>query len=276
MSEISSQDTMDQHQQYDDSTARLKESQASNMDLHRAPTVSTLSPEMFEKLYLQPRLERMGTNPMRKMMGNPTVIGLCGHVLALTSLSMVLLNFQGATSPFAQSGSLFFCGGVMLLICCVFEMMLGNTFPAVVFASFGAFYLSAGYFYSPQTGISALSTEPSYSKGFGLYCVSWCMLCFLFTVAALRTNVIFVFTFLTLTAAFGILSASLFITIDNSNQALRLQKAAGGFCFACSLAGWYIFASLLLASLEFPFSIPVGDLSHLFPPRKKQAEAGPV
>jgi len=29
------------------------------------------------------------------------------------------------------------------------------------------------------------------------------------------------------------------------------------------LLGWYIFAAILLASLDFPFGLPVGDLSTL-------------
>lgn len=33
--------------------------------------------------------------------------------------------------------------------------------------------------------------------------------------------------------------------------------------FVTSLAGWWIFAAIMLASLDFPFSLPVGDLSHI-------------
>jgi len=29
------------------------------------------------------------------------------------------------------------------------------------------------------------------------------------------------------------------------------------------MAGWWIFFAIMLASLDFPFSIPVGDLSHI-------------
>ena len=29
------------------------------------------------------------------------------------------------------------------------------------------------------------------------------------------------------------------------------------------MAGWWIFFAIMLASLDFPFSLPVGDLSHI-------------
>lgn len=29
------------------------------------------------------------------------------------------------------------------------------------------------------------------------------------------------------------------------------------------MAGWWIFFAIMLASLDFPFNIPVGDLSHI-------------
>ena len=33
--------------------------------------------------------------------------------------------------------------------------------------------------------------------------------------------------------------------------------------FACSMGGWYLLLALMLPSVDFPFNLPVGDLSHL-------------
>jgi uncharacterized protein len=38
-------------------------------------------------------------------------------------------------------------------------------------------------------------------------------------------------------------------------------QGAGASLFVTSMAGWYIFLAIMLAALDFPFSIPVGDLS---------------
>ena len=40
------------------------------------------------------------------------------------------------------------------------------------------------------------------------------------------------------------------------------QKQAGGaFTFVTSMAGWWIFLAIMLASVDFPIALPVGDLS---------------
>ena len=40
-------------------------------------------------------------------------------------------------------------------------------------------------------------------------------------------------------------------------------QAAGALTFITSMAGWWIFFAIMLASLDFPLAIPVGDLSHI-------------
>lgn len=48
-----------------------------------------------------------------------------------------------------------------------------------------------------------------------------------------------------------------------ATRAGRLVVAGGAFTFVTSLAGWYIFFAIMLASLDFPLQVPVGDLSTL-------------
>ena len=47
------------------------------------------------------------------------------------------------------------------------------------------------------------------------------------------------------------------------NQRKSSLQAGGAFTFVTSMAGWWIFFAIMLASLDFPFNIPVGDLSHI-------------
>ena len=43
--------------------------------------------------------------------------------------------------------------------------------------------------------------------------------------------------------------------------------------FACSMGGWYLLLALLLPSVDFPFNLPVGDLSHLITGASERASA---
>lgn len=47
--------------------------------------------------------------------------------------------------------------------------------------------------------------------------------------------------------------------------ALKLQYAAGVFTFIFCMFGWYLLISILLVTLDFPFGLPVVDLSTRIP-----------
>lgn len=102
------------------------------------------------------------------------------------------------------------------------------------------------------------------------------VLCFVFLICALRTNLVFVGIFLGLTPAFALLAAAFWnISLGEASAAMACQKAAAGLAFAVCLLGWYLFTAQLLAAVDFPVDLPVIDLSHLLKggsDRKKQKE----
>lgn len=178
------------------------------------------------------------------------------------------------------------------------EFILGNTFPFVVFTSFGAFWLAfaatlqpfyyayGSYAPSGQPEAAGLSTV-GFTASFGFFLVFMGVLCLIYLVCSLRTNIVFVVIFFTLVCAFGLLAGVYWQTANsianNDPSALalagRLQIAAGAFTFVTSMAGWWIFAAIMLAALDFPFQIPVGDLSTVIPGASvrmaaKRSEAG--
>ena len=83
------------------------------------------------------------------------------------------------------------------------------------------------------------------------------MLCFVYMICSLRTNFVFFMIFFTLVMAFCLLTGA-YLELNNGNTARagRLQEAGGAFAFITCLFGWWIFIAIMLASLDFPFSIP--------------------
>jgi succinate-acetate transporter protein len=161
------------------------------------------------------------------------------------------------------------------------EFILGNTFPFVVFTSFGAFWLtfaatlqpfySAYSLYATKEDPTGLATA-GFTASFAFFLVFMGLLCFIYLICSLRTNVVFVIIFFTLVIAFGLLAGAYWQSAnaygDNNNpitlkKAQKLQVAAGAFTFITCMAGWWIFFAIMLAALDFPFQIPVGDLSTL-------------
>jgi len=98
-------------------------------------------------------------------------------------------------------------------------------------------------------------------------------------VCALRTNVVFVGIFFTLVLAFGFLTGGYFHNAQgNAVLAGKLIVGGGACAFVTCILGWWIFAAILLASLDFPFGLPVGDLSTMIKgateKKKEQMENG--
>ena len=63
--------------------------------LHRSTTGVTMSPELFEKLYLTPKTPHVGD--YNKRFANPTPLGLCGLVITTFTFSMILMGWGGAS-----------------------------------------------------------------------------------------------------------------------------------------------------------------------------------
>ena len=89
----------------------------------------------------------------------------------------------------------------------------------------------------------------------------------IYLICALRTNLIFVAIFFGLLMTFVVLTGSYWhFALGNMAMAHKLQVTAGAFGFLAVMAGWWIFFAQMLASVDFPFEIPVGDISHLIKP----------
>ncbi|EJD54292.1 hypothetical protein AURDEDRAFT_94924 [Auricularia subglabra TFB-10046 SS5] len=250
-------------------------------------TTVTLSPEQFEALYLQPK----GVQAGLRGFANPTALGVTSFLFAQTPLTMCLMGFQGATSAsaVAELGGYYACAGIGLWVTAIFEWVAGNTFPMVVFGSFGGFWLSFAMTVSPSMGIAASFAPPgvtdtiaavtagqatrAYNSGLGLYFLTWGIVCALYTIVALRTNIPFVIVFLSLTFSFPLVAAGYFYQGQgNTDFAAQLFIAGGAFGFITSLSGFYIDIHLLLAAVDFPVNVPIFDLSHLIRSRTAIAE----
>jgi uncharacterized protein len=61
----------------------------------------SLTPELFEKLYLTPKTPHKGDN--LKRYANPTPLGFVGFVISTMTFSMVLMGWGGANGAYAVS-----------------------------------------------------------------------------------------------------------------------------------------------------------------------------
>ncbi|KAM0325823.1 hypothetical protein ACHAQA_007125 [Verticillium albo-atrum] len=265
----------------------LDENATRDEHLRRIRTAGSISisPELFEKLYLSPQNAVKGD--LRKTFGNPTPIALAGFLLSLFPLSCDLMGWRGAGGSGAASiGAFFFFGGLLMFLGGLLEWILGNTFPAVVFLTFSAFWFTFGATLNPSFAAFASYAPPDatsvaeglqtrgFNASFGFFLLTMMLLCLVYLICSLRTNIVFFIIFLTLVLAFGLLTGAYWaLAADYAGNAAFANKliVGGGACaFVTCLAGWWIFVAILLAVLEFPVQIPVGDLSQLFVKKERR------
>ncbi|KAJ6076936.1 hypothetical protein N7499_008917 [Penicillium canescens] len=283
---------MSQNQKSALETAQQGYIEDNNDFLQRMRTAGSvqLPAELFEQLYLAPQNRVKGH--LRQTFGNPTPIALGGFLMCSTSLPMALLGWQGAGGLGAANlGAYLYVGGVTQFLGAIGEWILGNTFPAVVFFLFGGFWLAFGTAIDPTTGASAVYSpdpkvpaeglvEPAFFATFGFFLVTLAIVVAFFTIASLRTNLVFFMVFLTLTPsgkrtfrsykegttdAFTLvccLAAAFFALASGLAAAAATYQHVGAILLlVVSLMGWYIFLSLILLAVDFPFWLPMGDLS---------------
>jgi uncharacterized protein len=129
-------------------------------------------------------------------------------------------------------------GGIAQLLAGMWEFRTGNTFGAVAFTSFGAFWLS--YFFLVQFVIVPKLVAPgAVDNAIAVYLYGWAIFTTYMFVASLRTTAAVAAVFLLLAITFWILGigqAQLSGTLHTTNGTIKL---GGWFGLATAAVAWY-------------------------------------
>ena len=194
---------------------------------------------------------------------DPGPLGLAAFAGTTFVLSLVNAGLVGDKSlvgggllPLVAALALAY-GGLAQLLAGLWEFRTGNTFGAVAFTSYGAFWIS--FYFIVQAAGSVAKTE--LFSGLGLYLWMWGMFTAFMFIASLRTTgaVALVFFLLALT----------FIVLGIGNSALAGGTAAtngtiklGGYIgLVTAIAAWYAAMAAVLASTFGRDVLPVFPLS---------------
>ncbi|KHJ32636.1 putative gpr1 fun34 -class plasma membrane protein [Erysiphe necator] len=258
-----------------------------------------LSRDLLEKIYLPhnstPYRSIASNSPevkdFRKGLGTPAPVALVGFLICLSPLACDLMGWRGAGGNGAAGmGSYFFFGGLLMILGGLLEFIVGKTFSFVVFCSFGGFWLTIGTTLQPFYNVgAAYATAPNttsleqgfatvgFTASYGFFQVFMALLCFIYFICSFRTNIVNVFLFFFLTIAFCLLAAVNWVfaeifagDVTQIHKVHRIQVAAGAFLFMTCIVGWYSFFAIMLKLMDFPFQIPIGELSGLVESRTER------
>jgi succinate-acetate transporter protein len=164
------------------------------------------------------------------------ILGLYNtHLLGVGSLPIVF--------PFA-----FFYGGLIQIIVGILEIGRRNLFGAVVFGTYGPFWVIYG---AISIWFAKLATPTSLGSGVSAFLAMFAIVTFFFIIASLRTDVVLVLIFTLIFA--GLVCLAIYF----ENGVVFWQKAGGWITLAFAVLAWYHAAGDMI---NFTFRRPVVPL----------------
>lgn len=179
---------------------------------------------------------RTGAQPGQGTQADPTIhvadpgpLGLGAFAMTTFVLSAFNAGLVSATLEAVVLPLALFYGGLAQFLAGMWEFRKANTFGALAFSSYGAFWLSfAAYvkYIAPGLGSNAATAT-------GLYLLGWTIFTAYMIIAALRVNgaVLAVFVFLTLTF--------LALTIAELAGAKSMATVGGWLGLVTAVLAWY-------------------------------------
>lgn len=185
------------------------------------------------------------------MPANPAPLGLSGFGLTTLVLSFVNANLVGggpATFPIVLGMALAF-GGTAQLLAGMWEFRTGNTFGAVAFSSYGAFWIS--FFFLVSFNVAQLP-KTEIDAALGLYLWMW----------GIFTGMLFLCSFAS-PRALSLLLLLLTITyillgIGNSGASSSMVHAGGYVGIATGAVALYIACADIMQAVYKRTVLPVG------------------
>jgi uncharacterized protein len=173
----------------------------------------------------EPAAERSGWSQ-----ADPGPLGLAGFALTTFVLSMFNAGLVAKSAEPVVLGVALAYGGIAQVLAGMWEFRTGNTFGAVAFTSFGAFWLS---YWALVTFFIGDIPANEVGAAVGLYLISWGIFTAYMFVASLRTTAAIALVFVLLAATFFLLG------IGNANESEGLVEVGGWFGLVTAVAAWY-------------------------------------
>ncbi|HEX3262636.1 MAG TPA: acetate uptake transporter [Solirubrobacterales bacterium] len=209
--------------------------------------VPTRDPTAGESARIATAMERVGWK-----VADPAPLGLAGFAMTTFVLSMFNANLVSSAGEPVVFGLAFAYGGLAQLLAGMWEFRNGNTFGALAFSSFGAFWLSLFVF-----EVFFASSIPAADAGHavGLYLWAWAIFTTYMLFASLRTTAAVALVFLLLAVTFVLLA------IGASGAHETVTHWGGYIGLATAAAAWYASFAVVLNSTFRRTVLPVVPLN---------------
>ncbi len=185
---------------------------------------------------------------------DPGPLGLAAFALTTFILSTFNAGILPKTVEIVVLPVALFYGGFAQILAGMWEFKKNNTFGALAFTSYGAFWLSFAALVNFT--VPALAANPKAAgdieKGVGIFLLAWTIFTLYMTLAALRTSPVLVAVFVALSITFVLL------TVGALAGQPDISKAGGWFGLLTAFLAWYASAAGVTASTFKRQILPTG------------------
>jgi succinate-acetate transporter protein len=164
---------------------------------------------------------------------DPGPLGLAAFAATTFFLSTVNAGLLPKTVEAGVFGLAFFYGGLAQMLAGMWEFVKGNTFGALAFTSYGAFWLSFWYLAGHLSSDLGNAAPGDVSKALGTYLLVWTIFTAYMFLASLRTSGAIMAVFLLLALTF------LFLCIGAYSASDGMTKVGGWLGLITALTAWY-------------------------------------
>jgi succinate-acetate transporter protein len=183
---------------------------------------------------------------------DPAPLGLAGFAMTTFVLSMFNANLVGSGGEPVVLGLALAYGGIAQLLAGMWEFRNSNTFGAVAFSSYGAFWIS---FWALITFFAPNIPAADLGHAVGLYLWAWAIFTTYMFIASLRTTGAVALVFLLLSITFILLGAG------NSGGNQTVIHWGGYIGLATAAAAWYASFAVVTNSTFGRTVLPVWPLN---------------
>ena len=189
--------------------------------------------------------QEMGTPRWSTTVADPAALGLAGFAMTTFVLSLANTGLIAGAGA-AVLGLALFYGGIAQLLAGMWEFVKGNTFGAVAFSSYGAFWLS--FWFLLTTG----AAKDAGAGGVGAYLLAWTIFTAFMTIGAVKSSKVVLLVFIALTLTF------LLLTIGEFAGSTVIHNVGGYLGIITALLAWYGAAASVINSSWKRTVLPVG------------------
>jgi uncharacterized protein len=189
--------------------------------------------------------------PLAERLADPAPLGLAGFAMATMMLNVINVGWVAESATPVVLGIALAYGGLTQFAAGMWGFVKRDTFAAVAFTSYGAFWIS---FWALNAFFFDTIPPGEQASALGLYLICWAIFSGYMLIASLRVSIAVALVFATLVPSL------LLLGLGESSDSTGLFQVGGAFGIATAAIAWYTSFAIVANRTFGRELVPVGHI----------------